>query len=144
MKASIGVVVCDTYRLARDGIVRLLEEEPGITVLAECDRGEEALRLAREHQPDVLIVDLNVPDTGGMEVARRARGVADAASVAEPNNSSENNRTIMSLLGQSSMPRNVDVTQNTPCSGDVPRRSVVAGRTRQETRSGWCRATLSG
>ena len=76
MKQRIGIVVCDTHRLSRDGLVRLLEVEDGIALLKECDRGKEAIRAARETGADVLIVDIEVPDMGGLEVARRlAQGV---------------------------------------------------------------------
>ena len=71
MKQQIGVVVCDTHQLSRNGLVRLLTEEEGIEVASECDRGEDAIRLAREHRADVLLIDMEVPDIGGLEVARR-------------------------------------------------------------------------
>ena len=71
MKQRIGVVVCDTYRLSRSGIFRLLAEEVDIELLGECSRGEDALRMTREHQADVLLIDIEVPDIGGLEVARR-------------------------------------------------------------------------
>ena len=71
MKQRIGVVVCDTHRLSRNGLVRLLDEEEDIGLLGECDRGEHAIRTARETRADVLVVDMEVPDIGGLEVARR-------------------------------------------------------------------------
>lgn len=71
MKQRTGVVVCDTHRLSRNGLIRILTEEEGIDLLGECDRGEDAVRLVREHRADVLIIDMEVPDIGGLEVARR-------------------------------------------------------------------------
>lgn len=71
MKQRIGVVVCDTHRLSRNGLIRLLAEEEDIDLLSECNRGEEAIRLTREHRADVLLIDMDVPDIGGLEVARR-------------------------------------------------------------------------
>jgi len=71
MKQRIGVVVCDTHRLSRNGLTRLLKEEEDIDLLSECDRGEDAIRLAREYPADVLLIDMEVPDIGGLEVARR-------------------------------------------------------------------------
>lgn len=71
MKQRIGVVVCDTHRLSRNGLIRILTEEEGIDLLGECGRGEDAVRLVREHRADVLIIDMEVPDIGGLEVARR-------------------------------------------------------------------------
>ena len=76
MKQRIGIVVCDTHRLSRDGLVRLLEAQEGIDLLNECDCGEDAIRAARETRADVLVVGMEIPDIGGLEVARRlARGV---------------------------------------------------------------------
>ena len=71
MKQQIGVVVCDTHQLSRNGLIRLLAEEEDIELLCECDRGEDAIRLVREHQADVLLIDMEIPDLGGLEVARR-------------------------------------------------------------------------
>ena len=71
MKQSIGVVVCDTHQLSRNGLIRLLTEEEDIDLLGECGRGEDAIRMTREQRADVLLIDIEAPDTGGLEVARR-------------------------------------------------------------------------
>ena len=71
MKQRIGVVVCDTHRLSRNGLIRLLTEEANIALLGECGRGEDAIRLTRKLRADVLLIDMEVPDIGGLEVARR-------------------------------------------------------------------------
>ena len=71
MKQRISVVVCDTHRLSRNGLTRLLTEEADIDVLGECSRGEDAIRLTRNLRADVLLIDIEVPDIGGLEVALR-------------------------------------------------------------------------
>ena len=71
MKQKIGVVVCDTHRLSRNGLIRLLTEEADVDLLGECGRGEDAIRMTRERRADVLLIDIEAPDTGGLEVARR-------------------------------------------------------------------------
>ena len=71
MKQRIGVVVCDTHRLSRNGLIRLLKEEADIDVIGECGRGEDAIRLTRNLRADVLLIDIEVPDIGGLEVALR-------------------------------------------------------------------------
>ena len=68
---TIRLVLADNHPLLLDGIVRLFEHEPDIEVVARCDGGEAALRAVREHAPDVLLLDLNMPPVGGMEVLRR-------------------------------------------------------------------------
>ena len=81
MKQRIGVVVCDTHQLSRNGLTRLLAEEEDIDLLAECDRGEDAIRLVREHRADVLLIDMEIPDLGGLEVARRLRRTDGSSQV---------------------------------------------------------------
>ena len=81
MKQRIGVVVCDTHQLSRNGLIRLLAEEEEIDLLAECDRGEDAIRLVREHRADVLLIDMEIPDLGGLEVARRLRRTDGSSQV---------------------------------------------------------------
>ena len=81
MKQSIGVVICDTHQLSRNGLIRLLVEEEGIDLLGECDRGEDAIKLVRELRPDVLLIDMEIPDIGGLEVARRLAGTSGFTQV---------------------------------------------------------------
>ena len=81
MKQRIGVVVCDTHQLSRNGLIRLLAEEEDIDLRAECDRGEDAIRLVREHRADVLVIDMEIPDLGGLEVARRLRRTDGSSQV---------------------------------------------------------------
>ena len=81
MKQRIGVVVCDTHQLSRNGLIRLLSEEEDIELLGECDRGEDAIRLVREHGARVLLIDMEIPDLGGLEVARRLARTIRTAQV---------------------------------------------------------------
>lgn len=54
-----------------EGIASLFEREPDIAVVARASGGEAALRAAREHRPDVFVLDLRPPPGGGVEVLRR-------------------------------------------------------------------------
>jgi DNA-binding NarL/FixJ family response regulator len=65
------VLVADDHRLVRQGIRRLLTAEPGVKVVAEAGDGEEAVRLAVEHEPDLAVLDLAMPTVNGIEAARR-------------------------------------------------------------------------
>jgi DNA-binding NarL/FixJ family response regulator len=62
------VAIADDHAIFRDGLRRLLESEPGFEVVAEGASGEDALRIAREVQPDVLLLDVAMPRMGGIEV----------------------------------------------------------------------------
>lgn len=59
--ASIRVVVIDDHLVTREGIVSLLRQNPNLEVVAEGCAGEHILSLVREHQPDVLLTDLQMP-----------------------------------------------------------------------------------
>jgi len=67
----ISVLVVDDHPIVRAGIVGLLEVEPDFEVVAEAVSGEEALALAAEVAPDVVLMDLRMPVMGGVEATRR-------------------------------------------------------------------------
>ena len=67
----VKIIVADDHDLVRMGIVRMLSDVAGFTVVAEACSGEEALQLAREHKPDVMLMDVRMPGIGGMEATRR-------------------------------------------------------------------------
>lgn len=59
--------------MVRRGLSQFIAEEEELEVVAECANGEAALQAVERYQPDVLIVDLQMPTVGGMEVLRRLR-----------------------------------------------------------------------
>ena len=67
----INVIVVDDHQLVRTGTRRLLEDMPGIKVIAEAASGEEAVELTRRHQPQVILMDIQMPGIGGLEATRR-------------------------------------------------------------------------
>ena len=70
---QIRVVLADDHALVRQGIRRFLEESGDITVVAEAEDGERALKLVAEHQPDIAILDIRMPKISGVDLARRIR-----------------------------------------------------------------------
>ena len=70
---SVRIVVADDHALVREGIRRVLDEEPGFEVVAEAADGETALARVAELQPDVVVLDISMPGLSGLEVARRLR-----------------------------------------------------------------------
>lgn len=67
----IKVLIVDDHALVRKGIMSLLEDAKDIEVIAEASSGEEALRMANQHHPNVLLMDIQMPGIGGLEAARK-------------------------------------------------------------------------
>lgn len=66
----LRVVVVDDHDLFRSGLRRLLDEDDGLEVVADARRGDEAVQLARELRPDVVVMDINMPGMSGVEATR--------------------------------------------------------------------------
>jgi DNA-binding NarL/FixJ family response regulator len=67
----IRVLLADDHGVVRDGLARLLGSVPDIEVVAAAADGDQAVELAREHRPDVVLMDLRMPGMGGSEATRR-------------------------------------------------------------------------
>lgn len=67
----IQVIVIDDHDLVRMGLTRLLGDADGIEVIREGSSGEDAIRLAKEHEPDVILMDVRMPGIGGIEATRK-------------------------------------------------------------------------
>jgi DNA-binding NarL/FixJ family response regulator len=73
---SLRILIADDHPLFRKGMRTLLESEPGFDVVAEATTGEEAIALADVHQPDVILMDLQMPGKTGLEAARTISAVS--------------------------------------------------------------------
>lgn len=67
----IRVLVVDDHDLVRMGISRMLADSPDIEVIGEADSGDMAIRLAKQLSPDVVLLDVNMPNIGGVEATKR-------------------------------------------------------------------------
>jgi len=73
MSQPIRVVLADDHAVVRKGIREFLEEEGDIAVVAEAGDGEQAMTLVAAHQPDVAVLDIQMPGLSGIEVTRRIK-----------------------------------------------------------------------
>lgn len=71
MKSKIQVILVDDHAVVRAGFRMLLSTSESIDVIAEADRGEQAIQLIRRQHPDVIVMDLSMPGLGGLETIRR-------------------------------------------------------------------------
>jgi len=68
------IVIVDDHPLFRSGLRQVVENDPTLMLVGEASDGESALKLILEKQPDVAVLDVNLPDVNGFEIARRLQG----------------------------------------------------------------------
>lgn len=68
---TIKVIIADDHKIMRDGLRTLLAKHAGITVVGEAEDGRETVQLAKKLSPDVVIMDIAMPDLNGIEATRK-------------------------------------------------------------------------
>lgn len=71
--SDITIVLGEDHLITRQGILRLLEDEEGLTVVGEASNGEEAVQLVADLKPDVVILDIAMPKLNGIEATRQIK-----------------------------------------------------------------------
>jgi NarL family two-component system response regulator LiaR len=71
--SDISILLAEDHVITREGIRKLLEEEDGLTVVGETGNGQEAVRLANELKPDLIIMDINMPKLNGIEATKQIK-----------------------------------------------------------------------
>lgn len=77
----IRVLIADDHALVREGLRYVLDADPQIEVVAEASNGRVAVELALQHQPDVVVLDITMPEETGLKAASRLRELLPAARV---------------------------------------------------------------
>jgi DNA-binding NarL/FixJ family response regulator len=67
------LLVVDDHEVVRQGLVAMLERRPGFQVVAEAGTAADAIEMARRHQPDLVVMDVRLPDGSGIEACREIR-----------------------------------------------------------------------
>ena len=67
----INVLLVDDHELVRTGIRRILDDVRGFKVVGEAKTGEEAVQFCRQHSPDIVLMDMNMPGIGGLEATKK-------------------------------------------------------------------------
>jgi DNA-binding NarL/FixJ family response regulator len=78
---SVRILLVDDHRIIREGLRGLLERQLGMEVVGEAENGQNAIKLARELLPDVIIMDVAMPDLNGVEATRQILAVAPGVKV---------------------------------------------------------------
>lgn len=81
MSERVRVLVADDHPLFREGVVHPLSSEADLEVVAEASTGEEAVRLATELMPDLVVMDLGMPKGGGIEATRQISALCPATNI---------------------------------------------------------------
>lgn len=71
IERTIKIILVDDHPLFREGVKRILEMEPNFEVVAEGDDGKEVVDLVQQYQPDVVLLDINMPEVNGVEATRQ-------------------------------------------------------------------------
>ncbi|HFC12433.1 MAG TPA: response regulator transcription factor, partial [Anaerolineae bacterium] len=78
---SIKVMLVDDHPLFRQGLRDVIETDPGLNVVAEAADGKLAIQLAYQTQPDVILMDINLPTINGLQVTRKIKAGLPNAQV---------------------------------------------------------------
>ena len=78
---SITILLADDHQILRDGLRALLEQQPDLTIVAEAHTGHQVLQLARTTHPDVVLMDISMPELNGIDATRQLTAELPAVKV---------------------------------------------------------------
>jgi DNA-binding NarL/FixJ family response regulator len=73
MSSKINLLIADDHSMVRQGLKQILELEKDIVVTAQASNGNEAVRMAREFKPDIILMDINMPGTNGLQAIKEIK-----------------------------------------------------------------------
>ncbi len=111
-QGRIAIVIADDHAVLRESLTALLESEPDFEVVGAAANGEEALRLVRQHNPQVLVLDLFMPEGDGFDVLRTLeRAGSHVASVVLTGSENQNDYVQVVRLGARGLVLKADAPQ---------------------------------
>lgn len=78
---TIQVLICDDHPIMRVGIAAIIQSQPDMTVVGQAGTAQEAVRLFREHLPQITLMDLRLPDRSGVDAIRAIRHFSPEARI---------------------------------------------------------------
>lgn len=78
---KIEVLIADDHAILRQGLKQILELEKDISVIAQASNGDEAIRLARSLNPDVILMDINMPGTNGLQAIKTLKAEKNPSKI---------------------------------------------------------------
>ena len=75
------LIIADDHRIFRQGLKSLLEDEPGINILAEASSGHELMSLIRHREPDIILLDVEMPGMDGLESMQQIKKLRHSCKV---------------------------------------------------------------
>ena len=78
---KIKVLIADDHRLFREGLIKVLEKHPDISIIGEAGDGEELLKKYFELKPDIIVVDISMPVLSGIDAAKKIKEIDESAKI---------------------------------------------------------------
>lgn len=75
------IVIADDHELVRESIVSLLREIPGFNIVGQCSNGRQAVKMVDRFRPDVVILDVSMPELNGIDTARQIRKISPSTRI---------------------------------------------------------------
>jgi two-component system, NarL family, response regulator LiaR len=97
MKKTIRILVVDDHTVVRKGLIAVLETEPGFEIVGEAGNGAEAVQLARQLLPDVVVMDVVMPVMDGIEATRQIKQTCPLVNILVLTSFSTNDKVLPSL-----------------------------------------------
>lgn len=80
-KETISIIIADDHQMLREGLMSLLEKQPGMKPVAEAEDGRNTVRQVLKFKPDVVVMDVSMPDMNGIEATRQIKKEAPEVKV---------------------------------------------------------------